>query len=65
MKAMTHDEREEGVIFKKESERLRPEVTRADTEATVRVQHGPMQQASPDLSVRTAGRKSLRSEEAL
>lgn len=39
---MTHDECEEGVIFKKESERLRPEVTRADTEAMVRGQHGPM-----------------------
>lgn len=40
-------------------------MTRAHTEAMVRVQHGPMQQASHDLSVRAARRKSLRSDQRL
>lgn len=40
-------------------------MTRAHTEAMVRAQHGPMQQASQDLSVRAARRKSLRLDQRL
>lgn len=55
----------ERAIFSKEAETLRPEGTGTYTEAMVPAQHGPVQQASQDLSVRAARRKSLRSDQRL